>query len=127
MEVLGRYSKLDRFQKRLDRLEKALVTAPNRSDPTTETWQPHALNRRLTADQQSQLITDYQAGDGCTVLSRRYGISENGALDHLRRHGVTLRPPGKVTTDRSTRCTASARPAGTTKRLATATASLTAP
>jgi hypothetical protein len=42
-------------------------------------------------------VRDYLAGEGCTVLSRRYGVSENGVVYQLRRSGVAVRPRGKVT------------------------------
>jgi len=47
----------------------------------------------------AQLVADYAAGDGCTTLSRRYGVSENAVLAHLKRVGVPIRPPGKVSLD----------------------------
>ena len=62
-------------------------------------WHRHALARRLPPERLDQLVADYQAGDGCTTLAARYGVSENGVLAHLARCGVERRGPGKVSLD----------------------------
>lgn len=57
-----------------------------------------ALAKRLPPEQLDLMVQEYLSGEGCTVLSRRYGTSENGVIAHLKRRGVPIRPRGKLST-----------------------------
>jgi hypothetical protein len=65
--------------------------------PAEARWTAQNLTHRLGKATVARLVRDYEAGDGCTTLARRYGLSENGVLAEVKRSGVELRPPGKLT------------------------------
>lgn len=100
-EVLGRYSNDKSVAARLERVAKALVEAQaGRTDTNPvprQDWHPHALDSRLSATQKASLVGRYRDGEGSSTLARAFGLSENGVLALLRRLGVALRPPSKVT------------------------------
>jgi len=62
---------------------------------------PRAVAHRLTPARMDRLLQEYRAGDGCTVLARRFGVSESGVLAQLKRAGVAVRPAnlGKLTVE----------------------------
>lgn len=99
--VLGRYSNDKSVATRLARVAKALVEAQaGRSDTDPgphQDWHPHSLDSRLSAMQKASLVERYLADEGSSTLARSFGLSENGVLALLRRSGVVLRPPSKVT------------------------------
>jgi hypothetical protein len=64
--------------------------------PPEPKWVARDVAHRLGEAKLARLVREYEAGDGCTVLSRRYNLSESGVLAQLKRAGVDLRPPGKV-------------------------------
>ena len=97
-EVLARYSRLTIVKKRLAGIRTVLASTAQR-EAIAAGWQPHSLARRLGRDQIDRLVSGYLAGVGSTVLARRYGVSENSVLAQLKRSGVKLRPPGKVSAD----------------------------
>lgn len=39
------------------------------------------------------IVADYEAGMGCVLLARKYGVADNTVLVHLKRAGVELRAP----------------------------------
>lgn len=83
-------------------MERAWVAAlaEVREDHATASgYTPHAVTRRFSPEQLRQILVEYQAGEGCTSLSRRYGISENAVLALLERAGVPRRPLGRFTPD----------------------------
>lgn len=96
-EVLGRYSKAGRVADRITWLRAAVTRSGPRPDSEPE-WRPRALSRRLSADQLERMREEYRQGEGCTVLARRYGVSENALLTQLKRTGVVLREPGRKVT-----------------------------
>lgn len=93
--VLGRYSQDRGVQARMDRVMQAPDVLEHRRG-SEEPPQSHALRRRLSWSQQEELVRRYEAGEGCSNLARVFGISENGVLGQLRRSGVVLRTPGKL-------------------------------
>jgi hypothetical protein len=95
--VLERYSRLQTVSKRLERIRLAVDSSPSRSPE--EPWEPHALSRRLPADELEQIIQEYEAGIGATTLALFHGVSENGLRGHLTRSGVVIRPLGRVSVD----------------------------
>ncbi len=94
-EVLGQYSRLAHLGRALHRLRQQLAANPSRDAESV--WMGQSLKQRLGPGALAELERDYLAGVGCTRLAERYGISENGVLSHLRRVGIELRPPGKLT------------------------------
>ena len=90
----------------------------------TKDWRPHALARRLESNELDRMVEDYRSGDGCTVLGRRYGVSQNGVLAHLKRVGVALRAAWQGVSPTSSRRDACEKMAGHTQPLANAWASL---
>jgi len=97
-EVLGRYSKTAQVAERITRIPEARAKSGPRHDHELE-WRPHALWRRLSREQLESLAQEYLQGEGSTVLARRYGVSENAVLGQLKREGVALRKPGKLTAE----------------------------
>jgi hypothetical protein len=97
-EVLERYSKFGTLASRIGRVRSGALRTGERPDPP-DAWRPQALARRLSTGDLVQMEREYLAGDGCTILSRRYGVSENAVLAHLRRVGLVVRSLGKVTLD----------------------------
>jgi hypothetical protein len=96
--VLERYSNLGTTANRIRKVRASALRLGPRVEPEAD-WEPQALVRRLGEEQMARLVEDYAMGDGCTTLSRRYGVSENAVLAHLKRVGVPIRPFGKVTLD----------------------------
>lgn len=95
-EVVRSYSNFERTSVTVTRIRsRASKADPRPIEPAP--WQPHALEVRLGREVVQQILCEYRAGDGCTVLSRRHRVSENAILALLNREGVTLRPSGKVT------------------------------
>jgi hypothetical protein len=94
-EVLERYSRETQVSWRIRRLHAAIASAGPRP-PAEPPWVARKVSRRLGEAELARLVQEYEAGDGCTVLSRRYSLSENGVLAQLKRAGVTIRPRGKV-------------------------------
>jgi hypothetical protein len=82
-----------------DRIYRKSQHSERRASAATKLWQAHALSNRLGTVTLAELVEDYLAGDGSTILARRFGISENAVLAHLKHSGVELRPAGKVTPD----------------------------
>jgi hypothetical protein len=94
-DVLARYSRGLPTARRIGRVRRALAEMPPR--PAEVLWVAHGVARRLGQTTVAQLVRDYKSGDGCRILARRYNLSENGVLAQLKRSGVVLRPPAKVT------------------------------
>ncbi|MGL5823495.1 MAG: hypothetical protein ACRCYU_01325 [Nocardioides sp.] len=97
-ELLGHYSK---FGTELGKRHRRLVKVLERGDPVPDRaverrWVAHRLEDRPDVDV-AQIVREYEAGDGCCTLAVSHGLSENGVLALLKRQGVMLRPPGKVT------------------------------
>lgn len=98
-EVLGRYSKLSATEVRITKV-RAVAEQELRKVP----WQSPELRgvtrvRRLVATEISGIAADYEAGMGCVLLARKYGISDNTVLVHLKAAGVEIRQRGKLTAD----------------------------
>ena len=49
-------------------------------------------NGKLTTQQRQQIIAEYIGGDGCSILSKRYGVHENSILKLLKVSGTPIRP-----------------------------------
>ena len=69
-----------------------------------EPWQAPTLRgvtrvRRLLADEINGIEADYKSGLGCVLIARKYGISDNTVLAHLKAAGVQIRPRGKLTVE----------------------------
>lgn len=98
-EVLGRYSNLGATGVTIRQVwEKA--QAEVRSEP----WERPELRgvtrvRRLLATEIAPMVADYEAGMGCVLLARKYGISDNTVLEHLRKAGVQIRARGKLSAE----------------------------
>lgn len=95
-EVVRGYYRYDATPRVLCRVRRA-KTREVSGDSVS--WQPHAVFSRPRPHDVAQIGTQYEAGDGCTVLSRRWTLSENAVLALLRSQSVTLRPAGKVTAE----------------------------
>lgn len=86
MEVLQRYSKTP----------VPLLRRPRRTSeacPDKRKHRIHAARRRLTDEQTTALIAEYEAGAPSTVLMERYEIGKGTVLGILQRNGVELRRP----------------------------------
>src|SRR5207253_656999 len=49
---------------------------------------PSRRQRRLTRDEQTQIIADYRAGTAIVELARLHGVRPSTISDVLRRHGI---------------------------------------
>lgn len=52
--------------------------------------------RHLMRDEIEAIVRDYESGMGCVRLARKYGVSDNTVLVHLKAAGVEIRPRGKL-------------------------------
>ncbi len=101
MELLGRYSRESGLHQKLDRAWQHAQTIPTK-DLTLlppPVVRPRQLSRRLSAEQITNMITDYQAGLSSRQVADRYDISKQSALKILRQHQVT-RPRSRITDER---------------------------
>ncbi|MBM6403518.1 hypothetical protein JQN72_04580 [Phycicoccus sp. CSK15P-2] len=55
--------------------------------------------RQVLAGREAEVRADYEAGMGCVVLARKYGLPENTMLDWLHRQGIEVRTHGKLAPD----------------------------
>jgi hypothetical protein len=83
VELLGRYSKI---AKQSDLCHSNTVRPVPVAVP-----QVHALERRLNADTQQQLLADYQAGVSARQLAKRYRLSRSSIRVLLRASGMPQR------------------------------------
>jgi hypothetical protein len=56
----------------------------------------HTKRVRWTPDLTAQLVADYQAGDGASLLAAKYGACTDTVLRRLREAGITIRPRREV-------------------------------
>jgi DNA-binding CsgD family transcriptional regulator len=54
-------------------------------------------NRRLTTDEQAQLVEQYRSGMATRELARQFGIHRHTVAKHLKRVGVVVRGQRKMT------------------------------
>ncbi|MGD8215781.1 hypothetical protein [Aestuariimicrobium sp. Y1814] len=51
------------------------------------------------AEEIGAIVADYEAGMGCILIARKYGVADNTVLDHLRFAGVQIRSRGQLTAE----------------------------
>lgn len=99
MELLGYYSNLGDWAKKLDHLSGMTERRPR---PKL-----HGVVRRLGPDEVNALVGGYEAGATVYELAVRFKIHRTTVSEHLHREGVKIRwnqrrhisqhPPGTVT------------------------------
>lgn len=100
MELLGRYSKLDSFQRSVAILTKSLVRGHDGTFRTrlsrsqTAAPEPFKLDQRFRPDITAEIVTRYEAGEPSTAVAARFGISKGSVIRLLREAGVPIRNQG---------------------------------
>ena len=58
-----------------------------------------AAQRKLTPEQEDEVVNSYDAGTKVSVICDEYGISSRTVRAIVRRHGRELRPVGRPRTE----------------------------
>ena len=90
MEVIGRYS--NPLRTPVD-LRKLNASTPPKAREKAETGPVKQRQRRLRSEEVENLKSDYLAGTPVLELTKRYGITRQTVLEHMRRLAVPRRHP----------------------------------
>jgi hypothetical protein len=74
----------------LDELPVLLRRGPRRTKPR----EPRQRQRRLTAEQAAQFVSEYRAGTSMLQLAERWDIHRTTVVEHVHRAGVQVRQRG---------------------------------
>lgn len=85
MELLGRYSNLAKWAKKLDRLAGMTEQRPQSA--------LHKTVRKLRPDEVEALVAAYEAGVKIYELASQFKIHRTTASLHLHRRGVAAKSP----------------------------------
>ncbi len=101
MDVAGGYSKLDTFQRSVQKLRNDLVTgvnggfqSPSRRQQPAPAAVPFKLSQRLGQEVIRQIVARYEAGEPSTALMKEFSLSKGSVLKVLREAGVAMRNQG---------------------------------
>jgi lambda repressor-like predicted transcriptional regulator len=73
---------------------RSLLSLPRVSRPDPPKRPPKQAQKRLTRDELAELVAAYKAGGRAKELAVSFGVHRTTLTNILKRHGVTLRPPG---------------------------------
>jgi hypothetical protein len=94
VEAIGRNANLGYLCKKWTALRKRIAQSPARP-PLSARNAPNPRSKRfLTAQDVTDIVAHYQAGDTTQQLGNRYGISKTRVASVLREQGVTIRRQG---------------------------------
>ncbi|WP_378733256.1 helix-turn-helix domain-containing protein [Nocardia brasiliensis] len=94
---MRRYSNQDSLISALDRILRGTADQGTRSHSPTA--QLHALRHRLTDDDKTTILADYEAGASTKHLAAKYSLGQGSILDILRTGGATIREQRRLTDD----------------------------
>jgi hypothetical protein len=101
VDLAGGYSKLDSFQKQVERLRNCLVMdgsggfhSPSRRPQPPSAAPSFKLSQRLGQETIRQIVARYEAGEPSTALMQAFGLSKGSVLKVLREAGVAVRNQG---------------------------------
>jgi AraC-like DNA-binding protein len=85
---------LDHLRQVAERVEATPKREPSLIDQPVR---PYRIDRRLSPDQITELVTAYQSGTSTPKLCQQYGLSKWSVLKILNDHGVPMRQPRHLT------------------------------
>ena len=92
VELVGRYSNHFEQMSRVRAL-LALDRSGWSERPELESFVPFRIEQRLTDDQISQLVAEYQAGTSSRRLADRYGLARSTVITILKEREIKARYP----------------------------------
>lgn len=92
-EVLGRYSNQSGVGSSIRALLEVAALSPRKEPWAKPKLVGTTCVRCVLASELHQMISDYEAGIGCVVLSRRHELPVNTVLARLKEAGVAIRRP----------------------------------
>ncbi|WP_433657875.1 helix-turn-helix domain-containing protein [Nocardia sp. CA-128927] len=94
---MRRYSNQDTLTTNLERIHRETADQGTRSHSSAV--KPHAPRHRLTDDDKSTILADYEAGTSTKQLAAKYRLGKGTILDILRTSGATIREQRHLTKD----------------------------
>jgi DNA-directed RNA polymerase specialized sigma24 family protein len=79
---------------------------PESTEVTARDQRPYRMNRKLSPDEQAELVALYEAGTSMLELSRKFETHRTTVVAHLRRAGAEIRPQRKMTPELVAQATA---------------------
>lgn len=94
VEAIGTYSNLGHLCKKWADLRKSINESPARPPLPGQNGLKPRSKRFLTADDVTDIVHRYEAGETTQQIGNRYGISKTRVATVLRQQGITIRRQG---------------------------------